>query len=91
MFRRTIGAAFAAAAIIAAGAVIKILLDDTNEFEEEDDEVNFIVFSMFMKFNLRTRRKFKHGYCDLVIAAMHAILVRIQRIFSYFSPLNKLS
>ena len=42
MFRRTIGAAFAAAAIIAAGAVIKILLDDTNGFEEEDDEVNFI-------------------------------------------------
>ena len=42
MFRRTIGAALAATAIIAAGAVIKLLLDETNTYDEEDDEVNFI-------------------------------------------------
>ena len=42
MFRRVIGAAVAATAVIAAGALVKLLLDDAEDFEEEDDEVNFI-------------------------------------------------
>lgn len=42
MLRRTIGAALAATAVIAAGAIIKLVLDNTENFDEEDDEVNFI-------------------------------------------------